>query len=193
MMISVLIFASVGLGVKAGFHGTYTAMLETARENGVPAFVGAWSVGGLIQRPVSETWSFRAVPGYLRTSMTIENTDITIQEFYLAAGPCYQASWAYLGATISVGGVSMVIQDMTKAARDRAVPTLLDMAGGAKVRFAADTVLVMVRDADNPTAYYLVPRKTRDGDRGPEMITLYRRGLPFVNAARREVDLAAAV
>ncbi len=87
----------------------------------------------------------------------------------------------------------MAIQDMTKSARDKAVPSLLDMAGGAKVRFAADTVLVMVRDADNPTAYYLVPRKTRDGDRGPEMITLYRRGLPFVSAARRAVDLSAVV
>jgi len=108
-------FLLAGLGVRAGLHGTYTGMLEAARENGVPSFVSAWSLGGFAQQHLSGPWSWRAMPGYLRTAITVQGTDISIQEFYLAAGPCYQAGNFYLGGNISVAGLSMVIQQINES------------------------------------------------------------------------------
>jgi hypothetical protein len=81
------------------------------------------------------------------------------------------------------------IQDMTKGAAERVTPKLTDLSGGAKVRFGADWVFIIILDPNTEGLYYLVPAKQRDGDRGKKPIPLTRNGLPFVNAVVTEVNL----
>ena len=99
-----------GFGLCAGGQGAYTAFLEVARDNGVPAFVGALSGSGVLSWRMGENWSWRLVPGYLRTSITVEKTDITLEEYYLGAGPCFNRGANYWGGLFSVTGFGLVLR-----------------------------------------------------------------------------------
>ena len=86
----------------------------------------------------------------------------------------------------SIDVAGFTIQDMVKA---EGAPVLRNMSGGAKVRFGADEVYFITQDADNPTVHYLIPAKERHGDIAKKFVTLYRKGLPFQNAATDDIDL----